>query len=803
MTDTPPSPMDAIRAAREDVGASGSGADAPRFVEEAGDQIGPYRLVRSVGEGGMGSVWEAEQDEPIQRRVALKIIKHGMDTQEVVRRFQAERQALARMEHPHIARVLDGGATEKGRPYFVLELVDGVPITEYCSEHGLGLDERLGLFRQTCAALVHAHQRGIIHRDVKPSNILVTEIDGAAVVKVIDFGIAKAIDTAESGQTILTVHDQVIGTPEYMAPEQASGDPAAVETRSDVYSLGVVLFELLAARRPFDLKTGFDSRMDDLMRAIREDDAPRPSSCLGQDVPRAWATALSEELDWVVLRALEKDPRRRYPSVNALAAEVDRYLGGEPVEARPPSTAYRVRKFVSRHRVGVATAAGATVLLVGGLGGTAWGLLQAIDANESLKEEQARTLRQLARANEASGILGDVLSSSVPRQARGKDTKLLRAVLRETADRLDGGAVTDPLVLADLDRHIGIAFKGLGDRKTAAHHLGRSADLRAQELGELHPDTLWVTARWAEALSGGEDADRAYEMLQATLASQRETLGPDHRSSLATATILGQLLSSRGDTDAAIALLEDTAVREPEALTEAQRAQTTTEFALAQLLLWEKEDLVGASGLIEPAIVRARKHMADDDALLIRMVAIMSQLHHMSGDLDASLELGFELLDKYSRIYGADHRSTLAHRSNLCVSLERAGRHEEALENLEASLALQEPKYGRDDVDTQWTLAQMALILDHLGQDERAEALYEEFIEKAPSYGFENDRTTISVRMNLGELLQEHGRHGEAISHFQETLAMMTPVLGGDHSWSVKVAGLIETSEAALGNESD
>jgi serine/threonine protein kinase len=327
-------------------------------------QIGPYRILSEIGHGGMGVVYEAEQERPVHRRVALKLIKWGMDTKAVIARFESERQALALMNHPNIASVFDAGATEQGRPYFAMEFVRGEPITEYCDKNRLTIQERLNLFIQVCEGVQHAHQKGIIHRDIKPSNILITIQDDKPVPKIIDFGVAKATSQKLTERTVYTELGQLIGTPEYMSPEQAEMTGIDIDTRTDVYSLGVVLYELLVGAQPFDSKTLRQANFDDMRRTIREEEPPKPSTRLTR-LPepsttaaknrrvelRTLARAVSGDLDWITMKALEKDRTRRYGSPFELAADIGRYWRNEPVLAGPPSASYRVQKFVRRHRV--------------------------------------------------------------------------------------------------------------------------------------------------------------------------------------------------------------------------------------------------------------------------------------------------------------------------------------------------------------------------------------------------------------------------------------------------------------------
>ena len=496
----------------------------------AAGQIGPYRLLQLIGEGGMGEVWLAEQKTPIHRTVALKLIKAGMDTKAVVARFESERQALALMDHPNISRVYDAGSTPEGRPYFVMEYVPGLPITEYCDKHHLTMKERLELFMQVCDGVQHAHQKAIIHRDLKPSNVLVVEQENKAVPKIIDFGLAKATAQRLTDKTMFTELGVMMGTPEYMSPEQADQSELNIDTRTDVYSLGVILYQLLVGVLPFETKALRAQGMEAILRAIREQEPPKPSTKIRsmgpasadsaekrREEPRSFARHLQGELDWITMKALEKDRTRRYGSPAELGADIERHLHDEPVVAHPPSAGYRAGKYFQRHRLGVAVAGAGVVLLFG------------------FVVNQAVQLRQITRERDRADRITDVMTGmfkvSDPSEARG-NTITAREILDKASTDIDTGLTKDPELQAHLMNVMGNVYTNLGLYSRAQSLYEHTIEIRRRVLGPEHPDTLASMNNLASVLDHQGRYAEAEKLYRETIDVKRRVLGPEHPDTL-------------------------------------------------------------------------------------------------------------------------------------------------------------------------------------------------------------------------------------------------------------------------------
>ncbi len=527
--------------------------ESKRDAIDPGTIIGQYEIISLLATGGMGEVWLAEQKQPVRRRIALKLIKAGMDTREVVARFESERQALALMDHPAIAKVFDAGSTPEGRPYFAMEYVPGIPITAYCDKHKLTVRQRMELFILVCEGVQHAHQKAIIHRDLKPSNILVTEVDGRPMPRIIDFGVAKAISQKLTAATMYTRLGTMIGTLGYMSPEQADPLVEDVDTRTDVYSLGAVLYELLTGSLPLDLRK---LAFDEVLRRLRDHDTPPPSTKLramgdesaitaenrGADPP-ALARQLRGDPDAIALKALEKDRTRRYPSASGLAADIERYLRNEPVTARPPTVGYRARKYIRRHRLGVVVAAAGVLLLAG------FAITQSI--------ELRRITRERDRADRIAQFMTGMFSVPDPSEARGNSVTA-REVLDKASKEIDTSLQNDPELQAKMMYTMGDTYWDLGLFSRAQPLFERALEIQRRVLGPRHPDTLASMQDLGAVLGYEGHRAEAEKLDRQTLDVERQVLGPENRQTLVTMTNLAVILMQENHNAEAERLLRET-----------------------------------------------------------------------------------------------------------------------------------------------------------------------------------------------------------------------------------------------------
>ena len=679
------------------------------------ETIGPYRVLDILGEGGFGTVYVAEQTHPVRRRVALKVIKAGMDTRAVLARFDAERQALALMDHPSIARVLDAGATDNARPYFVMELVKGEPINSYCNRNALDTTERINLLIQVASAVQHAHQKGVIHRDLKPSNILVSVTDDGPLPKVIDFGIAKATASQLTEQTIYTREGQLIGTPEYMSPEQAEMSGLDVDTRTDVYSLGVILYELLTGALPFDSATLRAGSAAEIQRIIRETEPARPSTRLSSvedathilekqlgDSPRTVARRLRGDLDWIVLMAMEKDRTRRYPTAASLADDLKRFLAHEPVLAGPPSTAYRLRKFARRNRPFIVAAAVITLVVIAGLVATSIGFVQA-----SHERDAARTARDESEA--VVRFLTDTLAAVDPAD-QGKDVTV-RAVLDKAAGRIDTDFADQPVIQARLNHTIGRTLRELGQYDDAAPHLRRALALANDHLSPDDPLTIAAMYDLGWLYWDIAQYDKAEPLYTEALARRRKAFGNDDPETLTAISGLALLYKSQEQYDKAEPLYLEALERSTRTLGEDNKRTLITMTNLATLYT-AQDRLDEAEPLLTKALQHQRKTLGITHPDTITSMNNLAFLYAAQGRHEKAEPLYAEVVAAIRMAMPAGHwwlGAALANQARSLTALERYPEAESAL--LEAHQIVS-AALGPDHPRTQKVAAYLADLYD-------------------------------------------------------------------------------------------
>jgi serine/threonine protein kinase/tetratricopeptide (TPR) repeat protein len=694
------------------------------LAEGPGTRIGRYKLLEMIGEGGFGAVYMAEQAEPIHRRVALKIIKLGMDTKQVIARFEAERQALAMMEHPNIAKVLDAGATETGRPYFVMELVKGIPITEYCDKNNLDTKQRLELFIDVCRAVQHAHQKGIIHRDIKPSNVLITlRDDGTPVPKIIDFGIAKATGQKLTEKTYFTHFKQFIGTPEYMSPEQAQMGEMDIDTRTDIYSLGVLLYELLTGTTPFNGERLRSSAYNEMLKTICETEPRKPSSYLNTlgdalgDVakqrkiePARLCKIIQGDLDWIVLKTLEKDRTRRYETANELLQDIERHLSDEPVTAGPPSAIYRMKKFVQRNRSLVTSIAAVLLVLTGGIvASTIFAVGQARARAEA--ERQAKI--SLAVAN---FLENDVLGSVEPAKAKSPEVTV-RYILDAASESLGEKFEDEPLVKASIHQTLGGTYLSLGDNQAAEVHFERARQIRRERLGEEHPETLYSMGNVAVVYHRQDRYDEAEALCVETLELSRRVLGEEHPQTLDAMNLLGHVYMKQGRHDEAEQLLVKALESRRRVLGEEQlRLMNSLAIVYMNQGRYDEAEQLHVNVLEIQRRVLGEEH----PETLISMYNVAA-VYHRQGRYDEAEALCVETLELSRRVLGEEHPETLSSMNVLGHVYMKQGRHDEAEGLLVEILETRRRTLGEEHPNTLGAKVGLIALYDAWGKPEKAE----------------------------------------------------------------------------------
>jgi eukaryotic-like serine/threonine-protein kinase len=735
--------------------------------EIVGSRIGRYKLLERVGEGGCGVVYVAEQTEPVRRRVALKVIKLGMDTKSVVARFEAERQALAMMDHPNIAKVLDAGTTEAGRPYFVMELVRGVRITEYCDQNNVATMDRLDLFVKVCHAIQHAHQKGIIHRDIKPSNILVTLHDSVPVPKVIDFGIAKATEGRLTDATVYTQLHQFIGTPAYMSPEQAEMSGLDIDTRSDIYSLGVLLYELLTGAPPFDPNELMKQGLDEMRRTLREKEPARPSTRLGTlqandltatakrrsvEVSKL-LTQIKGDLDWIVMKCLEKDRTRRYETANALAADLNRHLSNEPVLARPPSSAYRLQKAWRRNKLPYSAAIAVGIALIAGA------IVSYLQANRARNAEALANIRLLevqkerdateqARQNaeQISQYLQQIFQSPDP--AKDGRTITVAEMLDRAAKRIASDLAQQPERRARLQSTLAGTYASLGLTKPAIDLREKSRAYWLAQVGPLGQEAMFETRKLAHDYVVAGDGRTALRLTDDLLARSSEVYGLQHTNTVV-------VLSDHAD---ALDLLG----RHQESLE--LRKKVFAEYV--------------------------RTFGADHENTLQAMNALGISYHYC-GLAEKSLALQEKLVALTRRTKGAEHPATVAYSANLAVDYLAFERYREAIELVEPLLRIAKRIYGPEHAQTLFIIQTVANVYDRAGRRGEALELREDLLEMTRKVeGAEHPIMVFRTR-SLGESYYAAGRTNEAFTLLEKALALGLKIQGPKHREVAAAADLL------------
>ncbi len=692
-----------------------------------------FQLIRKLGEGGMGQVWLAEQSAPMRRQVALKLIKAGMYNESVVKRFQAERQSLAIMEHPAIAKVFDAGTTPPGQPYFVMEYVPGLPITEYCDQKKLRIGDRLELFIQACEGVQHAHQKAIIHRDLKPANILVIDVDGKPAPRIIDFGLAKATTRPHDGESLFTQVGHFVGTPAYLSPEQADPNVTDVDTRTDVYSLGTVLYVLLVGSQPFETKRGERLPLDELLRRLRDEEPPSPSAKVSRNwetttatagarsiEPKQLARVLRGDLDWITMKALEKDRVRRYASVSEFAADIKRYLNHEAVLAVPPSLAYRARKFARRYRVALATASVIALVLI---------LSAIVTIREGI-----RANREAAVAEVVNDFLqNDLLAQAGASAQSGPNTKpdpdlKVRTALDRAAERIEGKFAKQPEVEASIRDTVGRTYIDLGLYPEARKQLERALELRSRVLGADDAKTLrsMVPLGRVARLQGRYDEAEALE--GRALKAQRRVLGPEHPDTLTSMSNLAIVYDEEGKYAEAEGL--DTQIVEiQKRLLGPEHPDTLTSMNSLAIVFDDEGKHAQAEELYAHTVEVRKRLLGPEHPDTLTSMSNLADVYGEEGKYLLAEALYAQTLDIKKRVLGPEHPNTLGSMSNLAIVYVEEEKFAQAEALFTQTLEIQKRVLGPEDHRTAETVYNLGCVAARRGDKDRAIALLSQSVD--------------------------------------------------------------------------
>ncbi len=760
--------------------------------EQPGDRIGRYKLLQQIGEGGCGVVYMAEQEEPVRRRVALKIIKPGMDTRSVIARFEAERQALAMMDHPNIAKVFDAGATDSGRPFFVMELVRGQRITDYCDEHALTTEARLELFIQVCQAVQHAHQKGIIHRDLKPSNILVTtSFEGAPLPVVIDFGIVKAVPNLQlTDKTFFTAFEMLIGTPAYMSPEQAAFTSVDVDTRTDIYSLGVLLYELLTGSTPFNTSDLMKAGLDEIRRVIREVEPARPSTRLlrlsGQDLttvalrrraePPKLIRAIAGDLDWIAMKALEKDRTRRYETANGLARDIRRFLANETISARPPSGLYRFAKLVRRNR-----------LLFGGLGLFSLLLVASLvivsatlakerqarhEADVALQQaraDQAKAETEATRSRQVTRFLEAMLEGVGPSVALGEDTRMLRGILDRTAAGLDRSLAGQPEVEAQLRGLIGRLYLDLGQYDAAEDMHTAELALCESQFNANGPEVATALAHLGNARWKKRDLAGAETAFRRALGIRRNLHGNEHPSVAAILNSLGAVCRRQRRLEESESLTrEGLAIRQR--LFGRDNLEVADSLRNLAILLVDQGRRDEAEEAGRAMLAMRRRLLGPEHPQVATALTDLAWIIGVDGNAKEVEALETEAFLIQRKTLGDAHPDVAKSAYLLAERMRRQGALTESHAVLRAVLSIQRKLLGAAHPDTLATLRALGMVLEATGDWENAEAVHREALAEWRGHSPANHPQVREQYVSLIRILIRRLEFDQAASLLDEIL---------------------------------